>query len=70
MRKALLLFYVVTFYVFAEMAWWGYLLIKAEPDRKMMVLGEGTVFLFLVITHVCIYLNSIFDWAGGHASCL
>ena len=37
-----MLFYVVTFYVFAEMAWWGYLLIKAEPDRKMMVLGEGT----------------------------
>ena len=48
MRKALLLFYVVTFYVFAEMAWWGYLLIKAEPDRKLMVLGEGSVFLFLV----------------------
>ena len=48
MRKALLLFYLVTFYVFAEMAWWGYLLIKAEPDRKLMVLGEGAVFLFLV----------------------
>lgn len=49
MRKALLLFYLVTFYVFAEMTWWGWLLIKAEPDRKMMVLGEGAVFLFLVL---------------------
>lgn len=48
MRKALFLFYLVTFYVFAEMTWWGYLLIKAEPDRKMMVLGEGAVFLFLM----------------------
>lgn len=49
MRKALILFYIVTLYAFAEMMWWGYLLIKAEPDRKAMVLGEAAVFLFLLI---------------------
>lgn len=49
MRKAFILFYLITFYVFAEMAWWGFLLIKAEPNRKTMVLGEGAVFLFLLV---------------------
>ncbi len=49
MRKAFILFYIITLYVFAEMAWWGFLLIKAEPDRRAMVLGEGAVFLFLVV---------------------
>lgn len=49
MRKAFILFYIITFYVFAEMTWWGFLLIKAEPDRKTMVMGEGAVFLFLLV---------------------
>ncbi len=49
MRKAFILFYIITFYVFAEMTWWGFLLIKAEPNRKTMVMGEGAVFLFLLV---------------------
>jgi len=49
MRKAFILFYIITFYVFAEMTWWGFLLIKAEPNRKTMVMGEGAVFLFLIV---------------------
>lgn len=49
MRKALIIFYIITIYVFAEMAWWGWLLMKAEPDRTAMVLGEGAVFLFIVV---------------------
>ena len=48
MRRALIIFYLITLYLFAEMTWWGYLLIKAQPDRKGMVLGEGAVFLLLM----------------------
>lgn len=49
MRRALILFYLITLYAFAEMMWWGYLLIKAEPNRQAMVLGEAAVFLFLLV---------------------
>ncbi|MFM6976550.1 MAG: sensor histidine kinase [Sphingobacteriaceae bacterium] len=49
MRRAFIIFYLITLYAFAEMMWWGWLLMKAEPDRKGMVLGEAAVFLCLLL---------------------
>ena len=49
MRKPLLIFYCLIAYAFAELLWWGMLLIKAEPNRKGMILGETAVFIFLFI---------------------
>jgi len=46
-RKPLLIFYFLICYAFAELIWWGYLIIKVRPDRTGMILGEGAVFLFL-----------------------
>lgn len=47
MRKPLFIFYVLTLYAFTELLWWGMLLIREQPRRLPMILGEGAVFLFL-----------------------
>ncbi len=47
MRKSLVIFYVLILYAFAELIWWGYLLMRAQPGRSAMILGEGMVFLLL-----------------------
>ncbi|WP_423149118.1 sensor histidine kinase [Rubrolithibacter danxiaensis] len=47
MRKPLVIFYCLIIYAFAELIWWGVLLIQAQPNRKGMIMGEGAVFIFL-----------------------
>ncbi|MXV17196.1 sensor histidine kinase [Hufsiella ginkgonis] len=47
MRKPLAIFYFLILYAFAELVWWGYILIREQPHRKGMILGEGAVFLLL-----------------------
>ncbi|MXV52704.1 GHKL domain-containing protein [Pedobacter sp. HMF7647] len=49
MKKSLLIFYFLTIYALAELFWWGYLLIKIQPERKAMILGEGSVFVFIFV---------------------
>jgi len=49
MRKPLIIFYALTVYALAELFWWGVLLIRAVPDSKGMILGEGAVFIFLFV---------------------
>lgn len=49
MRKPLLIFYALTVYALAELIWWGILLISAVPGSKGMILGEGSVFIFLFV---------------------
>lgn len=36
-------------YASAELIWWGILLIKAEPNRKSMIVGEASVFLLIFL---------------------
>ncbi|WP_316782713.1 HAMP domain-containing sensor histidine kinase [Pedobacter frigiditerrae] len=48
MKKSLLIFYFLLFYAMLEMFWWGTVVIKLQPDRMAMVMGEGSVFLFLL----------------------
>lgn len=49
MRKPLIIFYALTIYALAELFWWGVLLVRAVPDSKGMILGEGAVFIFLFV---------------------
>lgn len=49
MRKPLIIFYFLIIYASAELIWWGILLMKSEPNRKGMIMGEAAVFLFLFI---------------------
>jgi signal transduction histidine kinase len=47
MRKPLVIFYFLILYAFAELIWWGMLLVREQPQRMPMIVGEGAVFLFL-----------------------
>ena len=49
MRKSILIFYFLLLYALAELVWWGILITKVQPNRTSMVIGEGAVFLFLLI---------------------
>lgn len=50
MRKPLVIFYALVIYAFAELIWWGILLVEIRPERKTMILGEGAVFILLFFT--------------------
>lgn len=45
MRKPLFLFYFLMFYAIAQIFWWGVLLMRIEPMRQGMVIGEGLIFM-------------------------
>lgn len=49
MRRPLLIFYFLLLYAFAQIVWWGVLLIDAEPLRKGMIIGEGFIFLSIFL---------------------
>lgn len=48
MKKSLLIFYFLLLYALLEMFWWGSVVIRLEPQKMGMVMGEGSVFLFLL----------------------
>ncbi|RZK56084.1 MAG: HAMP domain-containing histidine kinase [Pedobacter sp.] len=48
MKKSLLIFYFLLLYAMLEMFWWGSVVIHLQPERMAMVMGEGSVFLFLL----------------------
>lgn len=49
MRKPLVLFYFLVFYATAQLIWWGVLLIESQPDRKIMIIGEGIFFMLIFV---------------------
>ncbi|MFD1630062.1 sensor histidine kinase [Pseudopedobacter beijingensis] len=46
--RPLTIFYIIVFYVIAQLFWWATLLIAFNPIRKWMIVGEGVVFLSLM----------------------
>lgn len=61
-RRTALIFYILSVYVFVQFIWWGYHLIEltslitAESDtiskRVVMIIGEGAVFLILLVVGI------------------
>lgn len=49
LRKPLFIFYILLIYALAELVWWGFLLVKTEPDRVNMILGEGSMFVVILV---------------------
>jgi signal transduction histidine kinase len=47
MKRSLFIFYAIITYALAELTWWAYLLIKAKPSSVAMIMGEGSVFIFI-----------------------
>lgn len=46
--KPLTIFYILVFYVLAQLIWWANIMIRLEPTRRGMVFGEGFVFISLM----------------------
>ena len=49
MRKTLVIFNCLIIYAFAQLLWWGFLLVKAQPEQLAMILGESAVFFMIFI---------------------
>ncbi len=47
MRKPFFIFYFLIFYTLAELIWWSVLLVRAQPNRIAMILGELSVFVLI-----------------------
>jgi len=47
MRRSFIIFYALITYALAELTWWAYLLVKAMPSSFAMIIGEGSVFIFV-----------------------
>lgn len=57
LRKPVTIFYILLIYALAELFWWGFLLVKTEPDRMKMILGEGSIFLLILIIGAVYFHN-------------
>jgi signal transduction histidine kinase len=44
MKKPFLIFYALITYAVAELIWWGYMLVKLQPHKLAMIMGEGIMF--------------------------
>jgi len=49
MKRALVLFYFLVFYALMQLLWWGCLLLRYEPNRQAMIVGEGLFFLLIFV---------------------
>lgn len=56
MKRPFVIFYAIIIYALAELFWWGYMLVKLQPQRTAMILGEGSMFI-LVFTVGAISLH-------------
>lgn len=48
MKKSIIIFYFLLLYSLVQLISWGTLVVKLQPSRMAMIMGEGSVFLFLL----------------------
>lgn len=67
-RQTAIFFYVLSAYVVLQFAWWGYHLIELsseiaknedQPDRLIMIIGEGSVFFLILLLGIWKIRSSI-----------
>ncbi|QJD96894.1 two-component sensor histidine kinase [Mucilaginibacter robiniae] len=49
MKKPFVIFYALITYALTELVWWGYMLVRLQPDRTGMIMGEGSIFIFVLL---------------------
>jgi signal transduction histidine kinase len=49
MKRPFIIFYAIITYATAELIWWGYMLVRLQPQRTAMILGEGSVFALVFV---------------------
>jgi len=45
MKRPMVIFYALIIYAVAELIWWGYMLVKLQPAKTGMIMGEGMTFV-------------------------
>jgi signal transduction histidine kinase len=48
MKRSFVIFYALITYAVAELIWWGYMLVRLQPDKIGMIMGEGLVFVIVL----------------------
>jgi signal transduction histidine kinase len=49
MKRPFVIFYALIVYAVSELIWWGYMLVKLQPQRTAMILGEGSMFVVIFV---------------------
>ncbi len=49
MKRPFVIFYAIIIYATTELVWWGYMLVRLQPKRTAMIVGEGTMFAIIFI---------------------
>jgi len=49
MKRPMVIFYALIIYALAELAWWGYMLVKLQPAKTAMIVGEGMTFVIVFV---------------------
>ncbi|MDN5289169.1 MAG: hypothetical protein JWR38_5443 [Mucilaginibacter sp.] len=49
MKKPFVIFYALIIYAVSELVWWGYMLMKLQPERIGMIIGEGSMFVLIFV---------------------
>ncbi len=49
MKRPFAIFYALITYSIAELLWWGYMLVRLQPNRTGMILSEGLMFITVIL---------------------
>jgi len=49
MKRPFIIFYALIIYALAELTWWGYMLVHLQPERRAMIMGEGSTFVLVFV---------------------
>src|SRR5579862_9333999 len=49
MKRPFIIFYAIIIYAISELVWWGYMLVRLQPRRTGMILGEGSMFILIFV---------------------
>ncbi len=47
MKRSFVIFYALIIYALAELVWWGYMLVRLQPAKTGMIMGEGLTFVIV-----------------------
>ena len=59
MKRPFVIFYALITYALMELVWWGYMLMSLQPMRTGMILGEGFMFLAIILGGAMLFHKSL-----------
>jgi signal transduction histidine kinase len=59
MKRPFIIFYALIIYTLTELIWWGYMLVRLQPDRTGMILGEGSMFIGIIVVGALLFHKSL-----------